>query len=214
MLVVVGGHSRNIGKTSVMAGIIAALRERDWTAIKITQHGHGICSEVGEPCECSTEYDHPYAISEETNPRNRSDSARFLLAGAKRAYWLRTGMGQLGHALPVLRELVNSSGNTIVESNSLLQFWKPDLYLVVLDFSVADFKESTRRYLDRADALVVVHPEAKPAWRGVSPALWQSKPRFAVSPPNYVSLELAAYIADKGIAVPKLGDLDQSCGVS
>ena len=35
MLVVVGGHSRNIGKTSVTAGLIRKLRDRRWTALKI-----------------------------------------------------------------------------------------------------------------------------------------------------------------------------------
>ena len=47
MLVVVGGHSRNIGKTSVVAGLIRKLRDRKWTAVKITQYGHGVCSHHG-----------------------------------------------------------------------------------------------------------------------------------------------------------------------
>src|SRR5207245_2118841 len=93
-LVVVGGHSRNIGKTSVAAGLIAALPHYNWTAMKITQHGHGICSAAGEPCGCAVEYDHPYAISEESAP-GASDSARFLAAGARRSFWLRTAVGQL-----------------------------------------------------------------------------------------------------------------------
>ena len=37
-IVVVGGHTRNIGKTSVVAGLISALREFNWTALKITQY--------------------------------------------------------------------------------------------------------------------------------------------------------------------------------
>ena len=53
--VVVGGHSRNVGKTSVVAGLIGALREYDWTAVKITQFGHGICSVNGESCGCAVE---------------------------------------------------------------------------------------------------------------------------------------------------------------
>jgi hypothetical protein len=40
MVVVVGGHSRNIGKTSVICGIIRALTSWNWTAIKITPHAH------------------------------------------------------------------------------------------------------------------------------------------------------------------------------
>ena len=49
-LVMVGGHARNVGKTSVVAGIIAGLREFNWTAAKITQFGHGVCSVNGKAC--------------------------------------------------------------------------------------------------------------------------------------------------------------------
>ena len=44
MLVVVGGHSRNIGKTSVVAGLIRRLKHLNWTALKITQYGNGVCA--------------------------------------------------------------------------------------------------------------------------------------------------------------------------
>jgi hypothetical protein len=174
-MVVVGGHSRNIGKTSVAESLIAALPHYNWTAMKITQHGHGICSAVGEPCDCAVEYDHPYAISEETAPGS-TDSARFLAAGARRSFWLRTAGGQLGNAVGVIRGIVESSENTLVESNSILQFWKPDLYIVVLDFATTDFKDSALRYLDRADCVVPVG-EGEPQWRGVARRLWESKPR-------------------------------------
>src|SRR6202162_4564837 len=152
-LIVIGGHSRSVGKTSVVAGLIAALPQYNWTALKITQHGHGICSPIGEPCDCAVEYDHPDAITEESAPGS-TDSARFLAAGARRSFWLRTAVGQLGTAAEVIRGIVESSENTIVESNSIMQFWKPDLYIVVLDFQTPDFKDSALRYLDRADCLV------------------------------------------------------------
>ena len=83
MLVVVGGHSRNIGKTSVVAGLIRKLRSSEWTAVKITQYGHGVCSHAGEACGCETEPDHPFALSEEYQPSG-TDSGRFLAAGAAR----------------------------------------------------------------------------------------------------------------------------------
>ena len=63
-IVVVGGHSRSVGKTSVVAGLVAAMPERAWTAVKITQYGHGICSADGAPCDCATD-DHSWAITEE-----------------------------------------------------------------------------------------------------------------------------------------------------
>src|SRR5438132_549717 len=63
-ILVIGGHSRSVGKTSVVAGLITALPERRWTAVKITQFGHGICSVNGESCDCATD-EHTVAISEE-----------------------------------------------------------------------------------------------------------------------------------------------------
>ena len=99
MLVVVGGHSRNIGKTSVVAGLIEALPELNWTAMKITQFGHGICSASGSACDCCLSSEHPFAIAEESKPSD-TDSGRFLAAGAKRSFWVRTAMGGLANALP------------------------------------------------------------------------------------------------------------------
>jgi len=199
MLVVVGGHTRNIGKTSVVAGLIGALRDLNWTAIKITQYGHGACSNDGEPCECAVaDTEHPYAISEETKA-SHTDSGRFLAAGAKRSFWVRTAAGQLGHALTELTRIIERSENTIVESNSILQFFKPDLFLAVLDFASTDFKKTSLLYLDRADAAVVIHKEGgeQPLWEGVSPRLWVSKKRFTVLPPQYVTEAMAEFVKGK-----------------
>src|SRR6267142_7011162 len=76
-LIIIGGHSRSVGKTSVVAGLIAALPEFNWTALKITQYGHGVCSMDGEPCHCATN-DHSWAISEELDRSGESDTSRFL----------------------------------------------------------------------------------------------------------------------------------------
>ncbi|MDQ6701445.1 MAG: hypothetical protein M3Z36_14795 [Acidobacteriota bacterium] len=195
MLLVVGGHSRNIGKTSVVAGIIGLLPELQWTAMKITQYGHGVCATEGESCACAVEYDHPYALEEERDRASGTDTSRFLAAGAVRSYWLRTAQGQLGNALPAFRRICGDAQNLIVESNSILQFVKPDLYLVVVDFSVEDFKASSLRYLDRADGLVVVNVGAvEPRWEGVANGLWADKPKFFVDPPSYVNPALRGLV--------------------
>ena len=196
MLVAVGGHSRNIGKTSVVAGLIRAIPEAGWTAVKITQFGHSVCSSKGETCQCQpATLEHPYALSEEVDPSGQGDTCRFLAAGAQRSYWLRTAAGQLGNALPALNSILQSSRNVIVESNSILQFFKPHLYLVVLDFAVEDFKLTSLEYLDRADALVVIERgEKQPHWSGVARRLWESKPQFYVTPPQYVTDAVAGLV--------------------
>jgi hypothetical protein len=192
MLVVVGGHSRNIGKTSVVCSIIRSLTDFDWTAIKITQFGHNVCSQDGEPCECS-DPKHPIAISEEKGLAPTTDSGRFLAAGARRSYWARTPAGSLAEALPALRRITSNAENVIVESNSLLQFLKPDLYLMVLDGAVKDFKASSLRALDRAHALVVTSG-APLAWPEVPSILLRSKPRYFAPPPCYENAELNDFV--------------------
>ena len=78
---VVGGHTRSIGKTSLVVDLIGAMPEAGWTAVKITQFGHGVCSEHGEPCDCASAT-HAAVLDEETDRSGRTDSSRFLVAGA------------------------------------------------------------------------------------------------------------------------------------
>ncbi|SRR5579883_1302232 len=188
MLVVVGGHSRNIGKTSVACGIVSALRDRNWTAIKITQYGHGVCTHAGEPCECQDPV-HPVAISRETGADPETDSGRFLAAGAAQSYWVRTAAGGLAEAMPRLRRILEAAENAIVESNSILRFVKPDLCLMVVDGAVEDFKQTSLRFLDRASALVRTSP-APLAWRSVPESVIAKKPAFYAPGPDYECPEL------------------------
>lgn len=196
-LVIVGGSTRNIGKTSVVAGLIAALREREWTAIKITQYGHGICSANGKDCDCATA-DHSVAFTEERDRSGVSDSSRYLVAGAKRSLWVRTQQGELFEAMPRLRREIAEGGNVIVESNSLLQFIQPDLFLSVLDPAVEDFKGSARRYLDRADLILMARRgSTEVAWqRSLEGILRRSKVLY-FDPEKYVSDDLVRFVDDK-----------------
>jgi hypothetical protein len=193
-IVVIGGHSRSVGKTSVVAGLISALREYDWTAVKITQYGHGVCSANGAPCDCATA-DHAWAISEERDRGGESDTSRFLVAGAVRALWVRTEQGRLAEAMPALRQRLGN-GNVMVESNSVLKFLRPDLYLTVLDPDTEDFKTSAREFLDRAGA-VILHESAKTGrlrWQGVSLKPVAERPVFRITPPPYVTPEMVEFV--------------------
>ena len=194
-LIVVGGHSRNVGKTSVVAGLIAALREFDWLAVKITQYGHGICSANGEACDCVTA-DHASAISEERDRSGETDTSRFLVAGAKRVLWVRTQQGFLAEAMPRLRQELAKAQNVIIESNSVMRFVRPDLYLPVLDPATEDFKSSAKEYMDRADA-VLLHAATATTWKGISLKPVADKPTFAVTPPQYVTQDLIDFVRSR-----------------
>jgi hypothetical protein len=191
-IIVVGGNSRSVGKTSVVAGIIAALPELHWTALKITQYGHNVCSANGEACDCATA-DHSLAVSEERDRSGETDTSRFLVAGADHVYWVRTRVGELAPALPRIRQIVESSTNVIFESNSVMKFIRPDLYLTVLDPGKVDFKDSARWFLDRADA-ILIHDAATVAWSNVSLRPVMGRPAFRIAEGNYVTPEIVEFI--------------------
>jgi hypothetical protein len=125
MVIVVGGHARNIGKTSVICGIICALPHWNWTAIKITPHAHDAADKTG------------------------ADTERFLSSGAARAFMVQTeGMSRV-------TQLLTESENSIIESNNILRFLEPDLCAMVLDGAVKDFKPTGIAFLRRANLLVI-----------------------------------------------------------
>ena len=194
-IVVVGGQSRNLGKTSVMAGILAGLPALNWTAFKLTQFGHGRCSLDGKPCHCATD-DHCYAITEERDSTGSSDTSRFLAEGAKRSFWVRTEQGRLIEALPAIQRRLAEAENAILESNSILKFIRPDLYITVLDPATADFKASALTFLGRADAVVLhsstIQNHVQEAFR--IPA---SSRIFRISPPDYATNDLIEFVRDR-----------------
>ena len=198
-LIVIGGHSRSVGKTSVVAGLIAALPEFEWTAVKITQYGHGICSANGEACDCATG-DHSWAITEERDRSGESDTSRFLVAGATRVFWARTEQGRLAEAMPGLRQRLEKTRNAIIESNSVLKFVRPDLYITVLDPATADFKTSAREFLDRADAVILHEIPQSPAWDSVSMKPVADCPVFRIVPPKYVTPQIVEFVRSTLVA--------------
>jgi len=210
-LIVVGGHTRSIGKTQLVCDLIAALPQAQWLAGKITLYGHGVCAQNGQDCDCAPT-DHVVALdwqsADNTLTHPGPDSARFLQAGAERAFWLRTKQGFLAEGMPLLRDALlnakelrepaNGSGikplhsgisadatengvNVIIESNSLLQFVKPSLYVTVFDAAREDFKDSARQMLDRADVFVFrrgldENDVTRPPWLQLPAQLLREKP--------------------------------------
>ena len=71
--------------------------------------------------------------------------------------------------IPSLREAMAGEENVIFESNSILRFFQPNLYLSVLDPATKDFKASAREFLGRADAFLLLGPGlGNSPWEGIS----------------------------------------------
>jgi hypothetical protein len=208
-IIVVGGHTRSIGKTQLVCDIVSALPEANWIAGKITQYGHGVCAQNGQDCDCAPD-EHVCAISWERDSNTGTDSSRFLAAGAQRSFWLRTKQGFLAEGMPLLRSALDEVAtvverhavpsplavssesrapiNVILESNTLLQFLKPDLFLMVLHPGKSDFKDSAHLQLDRTSAFVLREPlpsyvaantdDAAISWSKIPLQLLNGKPQF------------------------------------
>jgi hypothetical protein len=120
-IIVVGGSTRGAGKTSLVCGLIAALPEFRWTAVKIAAHDHG----------------HNTPIWEETQPGDETDTARYLAAGAARAFLATPPTCDQAPEpdLPsVLDELWPNFGrgtNLIFESNSVVHHVRPNVCLMI-----------------------------------------------------------------------------------
>lgn len=188
-LIIIGGHTRNIGKTQLVCDVIQAFPKVNWIAGKITPHDHGLSATRVQPC----------MFEWETHRDTPADSARYLAAGATRSFWLRSRQDSLAECLPLLqqalRELPVESGSPvhktslIVESNSLMHFVKPSLYFAVIDPNREDFKDSAQVALAKANALVLrgSTPEDKnappaPLWMKVPAKLLQERPSVLQRP--------------------------------
>jgi hypothetical protein len=141
-LVLVGGHSRGVGKTLTIERVLWARRGEPWVAVKVSAHRHGSAG-----CALS--------VDEDTTANGETQTGRYLLAGAARAFLLRAPDAQLAAAARFVNTLRSEGANTVVESNRLVDWVVPDRVLFAVAPLIDDWKPSSARILTRADALVV-----------------------------------------------------------
>jgi hypothetical protein len=112
-IIVVGGGGPGAGKTALICGLIRALPEIGWTAVKVTNDAH----------------DKPAPIWEETDKGAETDTGRYLAAGARRSLLVTAGDAELGEVVEqVLRDYASVPA-MIFESNRVLCHLRPDLCL-------------------------------------------------------------------------------------
>lgn len=144
-VIVIGGGGRGAGKTALVCGLIRALPEIEWIAVKITTHEHGKAAPIWE----------------ETTPGDATDTARYLAAGARRALLVTAGEGAIGSGglelgpivEKILRECPPGVG-IIFESNSVLEAVRPDVCLCAATSPWSELKPTYDLLLEHADAMV------------------------------------------------------------
>lgn len=125
MLVVVSGHSRGVGKTSLIRAIRGAFPSYRFSTLKLSAHAH-------------TTLAHPRATP--------GEDAAWLLGASDEKF---------EQALPVIDRLVAARPHWIVESNRLALHRRPDLLLFVYCPEIADWKATADHCLANADAVAL-----------------------------------------------------------
>lgn len=181
-IVVVGGSAKDVGKTTLVCGVIAAFREFAWTAVKITGHDY----DPGSPVAADRSGFLRTTIREETSPGLKTDTARYLAAGARRALLVT----RIGADIPreEIRRSLNGDRNVIFESNRIVDVLRPDVCLALVGGITTEVKESFARLLRVADALVSVQNACKV---GDVPA---EIPRFQFQSLDRISEEMANWL--------------------
>ncbi|MBL8138833.1 MAG: hypothetical protein JNL48_19585 [Acidobacteria bacterium] len=147
-VIVVGGHSRGVGKTALSVALVRALAPRAVATVKVSAHRHG----AGH-----------LAIEEDTTPVLSTSTGRCLAAGAARAFLCRCPDARL-HEVAVLVRLLASGGyDVVVESNRMAPLVDAALTLFVTSSATADWKASSDMCLARADAIVLAPGSIVPA---------------------------------------------------
>ncbi len=141
-LIVVGGHSRGVGKTSTIEHILRARRGERWTAVKISAHRHAHADGAAP------------LVEEARLASPLTQTGRYLAAGASRALLCRTPDGRMEEIATLLRRLLADGARVIVESNRIAATLSPDALLFLVSPSIDDWKPSSGPCLARADALV------------------------------------------------------------
>jgi molybdopterin-guanine dinucleotide biosynthesis protein len=168
-IVVVGGGRRAVGKTTLVCGLIAALKEFDWIAVKVTTHAHAGLPRVYEET-AREETAREETLGKRSGAGKRSDTARFLAAGARRAFLLSADDDSLALGLHELKEKLDRGAHILYESNRVLRHVPADAVIAIGEDAVTEGKASYSLALDEADALAVraesdgVIPGARPVF--------------------------------------------------
>ena len=158
-LLVVGGQSRKVGKTALCVDLLRLMSDQAWTAVKITPYTESGCPVRGAGCGCPP-WEHTFSIREEMSRSSRKDTSRYLQAGARRAFWVQTKAGRLTDSLEALKGNLISDQSVLIESDAIAKYWRPDLFLLVVDPRKADFKLSARVRLASTGFLLLRAPLA------------------------------------------------------
>jgi len=148
-MVMIGGNSRNSGKTTLACGIISKLSAtHDIIGLKVTSirpgeeglHGAHAKNDLSD-----------FEVMEELDAGSPKDTSKMLRAGAKQVFYLRVSDFYVEKAIVLfLKNFVNNQ-LIVCESRSLRNIIAPGLFLMMVRNPAVGEPKDVATFLDKAD---------------------------------------------------------------
>jgi uridine kinase len=150
-MVMIGGNSRNSGKTTLACSIIKKLSAtHEVIGLKVTSIRAGEDSKHGNHDQ---ELFSDYTIFEELDSKADKDTSKMLRAGAKHVYYIRVADNFIEKAvLHFLSKYINKQV-IVCESRSLRNIVIPGLFLMMIRTPAQNEEKDVGAYLLKADEL-------------------------------------------------------------
>lgn len=152
---VIGAYSRNAGKTGFSRQVINKYK-KDIIALKVTiiKEGRDICPRGGSGCGVCTSLEKDFEISEEKDSSQNKDTSKMLDAGAVKVYWLRVRENAVIAGMEALLKGLDKSKPVICESNSLMKYINPSLFILLRAKGEEIKKKSALSVENKADLII------------------------------------------------------------
>ncbi len=149
-LLAIGATNRNLGKTEFICRILERFAKHEIIAIKIKSiypddkkfHGKDL-----DP-------DNDFLIRKENSVTGLEDSRRFIAAGAKSVYYIKSKIDYLNKAIIDVKSQYPDNQLFVAESNSVLQYFIPGGFLMIKGPNPVDYKPSSLKFMDQANITI------------------------------------------------------------
>jgi hypothetical protein len=151
-MLIIGGASRNVGKTELVCGLLRRLGKANRIiSLKISGINPGSDSNHGDHGPAPEKFH----LLEESSTEGLKDSSRMLLAGASRAFYLRTRDEYLKDAIDYFFSIVNRRSIVICESILVRRHIQPGLFIIIRSNNEESLKKSLGEVQHLADLTIV-----------------------------------------------------------
>jgi hypothetical protein len=156
-IILIGASGQNAGKTTLAAECIRLWKDRfPIVALKVTtiSHRDAGCHRGEKGCGVCAHISQDYVLEEETGRFPEKDTARLLLAGARRVFWLRSLFSALETGFTRFLEEIPEESLIICESNSLRKLVQPGCFIMLHNLDRPAMKPSAANVADFADLIL------------------------------------------------------------